>query len=415
MDKPIVLTKINQILMLNESYDRDGRNLQHCNLDTIEDGAIVYDESEIIWVGKTTELPEQYQALMSTSLEGYCLTPQVCDSHTHTVFAGNRANEYGMRLDGRSYEEIAKAGGGILASMQATKSASFEDLYDLGKERVLAAYSYGIGAVEIKSGYGLTEESEEIISEVIHKLRKEFENKVQIKNTYLAAHAVPKSFNSSEEYLDKIVIPLLEKLSAKNILDFVDIFHEVGYFDEKDTRKLFDKSKELALDLKIHADEFNDNGGASIAAEYNAVSADHLLSSGEKGITDLSKSETIATMLPGTGFFLGKPQAQARKFLDSGARLSIASDYNPGSCHWQNLVQIAATIAPHENYKLNQVELWSAITLNAAKAMTLENQGAIKVGLKPKFSFFKCNSISEITYNWGKNLAVTKEDLGILS
>ncbi len=413
MESPIVLKNINQILKLAESYENDGRNLQVCNIDTVEEGALVYNRDKILWVGRTQELPEQYQRLRSVDLSGICVTPEICDSHTHTVFAGNRADEYSMRLDGRSYEEIAKAGGGILASSIAIKESNFDELYNLGKQRIERAYSLGIGSVEIKSGYGLTLESEELISEVIHKLKTDFADKVQIKNTFLAAHAVPKSFKSSKDYMSKVVLPLLKNLAQKEIIDFVDIFHEVGYFNLEDTKNLFDLAKELNIGIKIHADEFNDNGGASIAAEYNAVSADHLLSTGEKGIKDLANSSTVATMLPGTGFYLGKPQARAKDFLNAGAKLSLASDYNPGSCHWQNLIQIAATIAPHENYKLNQTQLWSAITLNAAAAMNLGNQGAIIPGLKPRFSFFRCNKISEITYNWGVNLAITKEELGI--
>lgn len=403
------------MLKLAGSYARDGRNLELCNLDIVPDGAVVFDENKILFVGETKKIPSEFKDLESIDLSGHCITPEVCDSHTHTVFSGNRADEYAMRLNGASYEEIAKAGGGILSSKNATDETTFDELYRLGRLRIEKAYALGIGSIEIKSGYGLTIENEILISEVIHKLKTDLSPKIQIKNTYLGAHAIPKEYNSSQEYMDKVAIPAFEILGKKGIIDFVDIFHEVGYFNCGDAKKLFQKADDLGIHIKMHADEFNDNGGAILGHEHGAISVDHLLSAGEEGIKTLAGSKTISTVLPGTGFFLGKPQAQARKMLDKGCKLAIASDYNPGSCHFQSLIQIASMIAPHENYKLSLAELWTGITLNGAHAMNLKNQGALVEGMKPRFSIFKCNSISEITYSWGENLAVPADSFKTLT
>ena len=214
----------------------------------------------------------------------------------------------------------------------------------------------------------------------------------------MAAHAVPKDYASSNQYLKNVVLPALLELSNDNIIDAVDIFHEIGYFDTHDVIELFEYAHDLGLRLKIHADEFQDNSGASLAAQYNALSADHLLCTGEAGITALANSSTVATLLPGTGYFLGKPQAKARALLDAGAKVAIASDFNPGSCHFDNLLQVASLAAP--NYKMNICELWAAITINASSALGLDAS-------QPRFSVFKTDSISEITYSWGRNFAVT--------
>ena len=190
-------------------------------------------------------------------------------------------------------------------------------------------------------------------------------------------------------------------LADKKIIDAVDIFHEEGYFGSKEVISLFDLAKNLNIPIKIHADEFNDNKGALLAVEYGALSADHLLCTNKDNIKAMAQSNTVATLLPGTGMFLGKNQANGRMFLDEGAKVAIASDYNPGSCHWDNLLSIASLAAPI--YKMNITELWCSITLNASHALGLKNQGAIVEGFTPKFSLFKVDTVDQITYNWGQN------------
>lgn len=398
-----VLTNISQALTLEAAFKKDGRNLLPGDLSTIENASIVYDSDKILWVGETHSLPSEYQSAHKIDCSNYCVTPELVDSHTHLVFGGNRANEYVMRLNGADYQAIANAGGGILYTMTETNKLDEDQLFNLAVKRVEKIYSQGVGTIEIKSGYSLTFDGEYKLSKIISKLQKYFQPRVQIFRTYMAAHAVPKSFQSSKEYIELLVIPLMEKLASENLIDAVDIFHEQGYFTTEDVEILFKRAKGLNLKLKSHADEFNDNKGAILACEYGALSCDHLLATTEDGITRLSHSKTVATLLPGTGLFLGKPQADGKKLLNEGAKVALASDYNPGSCHCDNLLMIASLAAPI--YKMNITQMWSAITLNAAAALGYDNQGAILVGLRPRFSFFNCKSLSEVSYNWGSNLA----------
>lgn len=400
-----VYRNLNQIITLDSAHKKNGRNLLPTDLSPINDASVVFDEDAIIWVGHTNELPEEYNKLESIDLSGHILLPEVVDSHTHLVYGGDRSFEYSMRLNGADYQAIADAGGGILATMEKTITSTDDELFQTAVKRVNAIHSYGIGTIEVKSGYGLTYESELKISRVIDKLKKHFTGKVQILNTYLAAHAIPASFKNSRSYLEKIVLPLLDELKDEGIIDFVDIFHEQGYFSYEDSEILFSKADEYGIKIKIHADEFVDNKGAVLATKHKAVSADHLLCTTEDGINALANSNTVATLLPGTAFFLGKPLADAKSLLDSGCKVALASDYNPGSCHCDNLILIASIAAKSMNFNIAQ--LWSALTLNAAHALDLRDQGAIIPGLKPRFSIFKCETIDKITYSWGKNFAVT--------
>lgn len=397
-------TDLNEIVTLKGAHSKDGRNLVPEDLSIIKNGAIVFDETKIIWVGESSNFPSQYRNI-AQSLPDHVLTPEIVDSHTHIVFGGDRAQEYADRLNGTTYEEIAKRGGGILYTMKKTNEASLEELFNDACERVERLHSYGIGTIEIKSGYGLNYEREFELSLLIDKLKKKYLHKVRIFNTYLAAHDVPKSFEDSLGYMEEVVLPLLDELAPLNIIDAVDIFHEKNYFNSNDVTLLFEKATSLGIPLKIHADELNDNNGAELAASHKALSADHLLKISPNGIKSLAKSNTVATLLPGTAFFLGKPLAPARAILDAGVRVAIASDYNPGSCHCDNVLLVASMSAAQ--LKLNQTELWAGITLNASHALGFKNQGAIVPGMEPRFSLFKTPGLSHITYNWGRNFSVS--------
>lgn len=397
---------LSQIVTMENAFEKDGRGLKPEDLSIKKNYSLVFDDQQILWLGNSLKMPKVFQKAIRKDLSGHVLTPEIVDSHTHLVFGGNRSQEYSMRLNGLDYQQIANNGGGILSTMESTITASEDELFHSGVERINRMRSYGVGSIEIKSGYGLTIESERKISHVIHRLKQYFSDKIKIYNTYLAAHAVPGGFQSSTEYIDKVVIPLLNELSAEKIIDFVDIFHEKGYFSQTDTTKLFKACERLKLKTKIHADEFNDNGGAQLAVAFNAASADHLLCTGEDGISALSQSQTVATLLPGTALFLGKPLVNARNFLDKNCKVALASDYNPGSCHCDNLLLIASICA--RKLEMNLCELWAAITLNAAHAVGASKQGVLKPGFEPRFSLFKCKTVDEITYSWGRNLATTE-------
>lgn len=393
-----------EIATLKSAHAKDGRNLIPSDLDIIKNGSIVYDHDQILWVGPDSEFPQEYADVPSVDASGKTCVPEIVDSHTHVVFGGDRAHEYSMRLNGATYEEIAAAGGGILNSMTGTNALSRTELLKLAQQRIKTIASYGVGTIEVKSGYGLNFDKEYELTHIIHDLKQICRPDIQIVNTFMAAHAVPKDYPSSYQYMKEVVLPLLDRMAEEQIIDCVDIFHEQNYFTEEDVISLFERAQRLNIPVKMHADEFNDNKGAVLAARYNALSADHLLATTEDGIEALKNSNTVATLLPGTGLFLGKKQANARAFLDAGVKVAIASDYNPGSCHCDNVLMIASLAAPM--YKMNMAELWSAITLNAAHALGIRNQGAIVAGLRPRFTVFNTDSIDRVTYNWGKNLAI---------
>jgi imidazolonepropionase len=396
---------LNQLITLKPCHDKDGRNLLAEDLGIISNAAIIYDEEKIVWVGDTNSIPQEYKNIETISKPGHVITPEIVDSHTHLVFGGNRAFEYSMRLNGADYEDIANAGGGILSTMKATLEESIDTLFTKAIERINRIHSYGIGTIEIKSGYALTYEREKEITLLIQKIKEHFDGKVQIHNTFLAAHAIPKEYKNSKDYLSKVVMPLLEELAPMNVIDSVDIFEEVGYFSADDVVQLFNLAQKLNIPTRIHADEFNDNKGAVKAAKFKSLSADHLLCTTEDGVKALAQSNTVATLLPGTAFFLGKPLANAQALFEAGCKVALASDYNPGSSHCDNLVLVASMAA--KNLNMNVSQLWASITLNAAHSLNLKEQGAIIKGLKPRFSLFNCESIDEITYSWGRNFSTS--------
>ena len=399
-----IFRNFSQIMTLQTALRKDGRRLRPDDMDVIKNGTVVFNNDEILWVGEDRNLPEEYLETPAIDMTDKVLTPEIVDCHTHLVFGGDRASEYTMRLNGATYAEIAASGGGILNSMNGTNALSRNDLFKLAQQRIKTIKSYGVGTIEIKSGYGLNFEKEYEISHIIHDLKNVMRPDIQIINTFMAAHAVPKDYPSSYDYMKEVVLPLLDRLAGDEIIDCVDIFHEKNYFSDEDVISLFERAQRLNIPVKMHADEFNDNKGAVLACRFEALSADHLLATTSDGIEALKKSNTVATLLPGTGFFLGKNQTNARALLDAGVKVAIGSDFNPGSCHCDNVLMLAALSAP--TYKMNISELWCAITLNAAHSLGLKNQGAISVGLKPRFSIFNTDSIDRITYNWGKNLAI---------
>lgn len=394
----ICYKNINELITLKEASKKKGRRLEPSDLSIIKKGAIVFDQEKIIWLGKSANIPSNLSQVKAVDLAGHILMPGLVDSHTHLVFAGDRAFEYTMRLNGATYEEIYEAGGGILHSSQKTNKASDEELLSLARERILRIKAKGVTTVEIKSGYGLDYQEEKRLTLLIDQLKKEFQSQITIFNTYMAAHAIPKKFKDSNEYLSKVVIPLLEELAPLGIIDAVDIFHEKNYFTKKNVEDLFNKANELNIPKKIHADELNDNSGAHLACKYHCLSADHLLMTNDTGIKKLANSETVATLLPGTALFLGKELPPARKLLDQGAQVALATDFNPGSCHFNHLLQLARITG--KSLQMNSAELIAAITLNAAQALGFKDRGHLDEGLKPDFSLFHTESLDKLLYSW---------------
>lgn len=399
--KTYLFYNISELVTLDSALKKDGRNLLEADLSIIKDAAIICDQEKILWIGQFTNIPSTFEISKKIDCQNKTIIPEIVDCHTHLVFAGNRAKEYSMRLNGATYEEIAQSGGGIINTMKATNEISLDELKSISIFKINEMIKFGTSVIEIKSGYGLNFDKEKEISLLINDLKKYFSPKIKIKNTFMAAHAIPKTFATSMEYIDQVVIPLLKELAPLKIIDAVDIFHEQNYFSTSDVKKLFTVSESLNIPVKIHADELNDNNGAALACEYQALSCDHLLKINDEGILKLSKSNTVAVILPGTGLFLGKDQAPVQRLLKNGVKLAISSDYNPGSCHFNNVFQLARMMAP--TLKMNRAELLSAVTINAASALN-ENKGSISIGHAPRFLVFSANNLDEILYKWSENL-----------
>ena len=386
---------------------KKGRRVNEADLGVIADGAMVYSikksgknwiPDRIEWVGLTAELPKKFSRIRKTNLTGKkAIIPGMVDCHNHLIFAGDRSDEFAQRSAGATYQEIAKKGGGIQSTVRATRQASASELEKLAIERLKELYSFGVRTVEIKSGYGLSFESELKILKVIPELRKKFPE-MTLTATFLGAHAFPTE-KSQREYFEELVNSILPSVAEKKLADACDIFIDDGYFTVEQGRVLLEKAKKLGLKVKVHADELGDTGSASLAAELGALSADHLLQISDQGIADLAKSSTVAVLLPGTAFYLKASHAPARKLLDQGACVALATDFNPGTCMTLSLPTIMTIAALY--LKMSRAEIFAAVTYNAAQALGLaEEQGTLEKGLKAQFAVMDFPRFEEAYYRF---------------
>ena len=332
--------------------------------------------------------------------QGGMVLPTWTDSHTHLIYAGTREDEFAMRLKGMSYEEIAASGGGIINSALKLRETSEEELYASAAARLEELISMGTGGIEIKSGYGLTTESEIKMLKVARKLADNFP--IPIKTTFLGAHAVPPEFKEDREgYLDLIIEEMLPEIYNQGLADYVDMFCEEGYFTTKDLSRLLQAADDLGIKSKLHLNQFNILDSISIATNHDALSVDHLELLGEGDLKALRQSDTIATLLPGCSLFLGIPFAPARILIDGGATVAIASDYNPGSAPSgnMNLMVSLASI----RMKMTPEEAITAATLNAAAALELSHRlGSVEKGKLANLIITEpLNSPSFLPYNFG--------------
>ena len=336
------------------------------------------------------------------NLHGKIVLPGLIECHTHTAFAGSRASEFKLRLNGASYEEIAEAGGGIANTVNATRKASKEELKQLMKKRVKHFISQGITTLEIKSGYGLSFEDEIKILEAIKELNEEVP--IDLISTFLGAHTIPPEFKGNrEEYISLINKKLLPYIAENDLANYCDAFCEKTAFSASEVNSIFANASEHGLKLRLHTEQFNNIGGLETALKHNALSVDHLEVAAENDIPRLAESETVAVLLPGVSFFLDYDFAPARDLIDSGAIVALATDYNPGSSNISNLHFILSLASL--KMKMSIEETISAVTINAAKAMDLqENIGSLEIGKKADFAVFDIPEYSEISYNIGQNL-----------
>lgn len=337
--------------------------------------------------------------------------PAFVDAHTHICFGGNRANDFAMRNAGKSYLEIAESGGGIWSSVQHTRQASENDLVNGILERVNILLNQGITTIEIKSGYGLNVEEELKMLRAIKKAQDK--TKATLIPTCLSAHLKPRDFEgTSEEYLNYILDEILPKVKEENLANRVDIFIEKSAFQPEESEIFLEKAKQLGFQITVHADQFT-AGSSRIAVEVGAKSADHLEATIDEDIEFLANSNTVAIALPGASLGLGEPFAPARKILDKGGILAIATDWNPGSAPMGNLVTQASILATYQ--KLTTAEVLAAITFRAAYALDLEDRGVLSEGKKADFITYETDNFQNILYHQGslkpKNIYINGEKI----
>ncbi|WP_242929329.1 imidazolonepropionase [Pontibacter vulgaris] len=369
-------------------------------LEVLEDGGIVVSEGLIKLVGKYNILlkvanEEHYK--IEKIEEPMVLLPGLIDAHTHICFAGSRANDYAMRVAGKSYLEIARSGGGILDSVRKTREATVIELVDLLKKRSDRHLAEGITTCEVKSGYGLTVEDELKMLEAIKLVDKH--HPLDLVPTCLAAHMRPPEFTDSKAYLKHILDELLPQVKEQNLASRVDIFIEDTAFTEEESMEYLLAVKEQGFEITVHADQFSTDG-SRVAAEVGAVSADHLEASGEEEIALLKKAGVVATVLPGASLGLGMHYAPARKMLDGGLCVAIATDWNPGSAPMGDLLLQAALIGAAE--KLTIAETLAAITTRAARALNMKDRGYLSKDRVADFIAFPTDNYKEILYFQGK-------------
>ncbi|NNB30457.1 imidazolonepropionase [Pseudomonas fragi] len=383
---------------------------QHCNVATmangmysiIEDAALVTRDGYIEWIGPRQQLPTGEYG-QTHGLEGAWVTPGLIDCHTHTVFGGNRSGEFEQRLQGVSYAEIAAAGGGIASTVRATRAASEAELFDSARQRLLCLLRDGVTSVEIKSGYGLSLESERKILRVIRRLGEELP--VTVRSTCLAAHALPPEFKDrADDYIEHICNEMLPALAAEGLVDAVDAFCEYLAFSPEQVERVFKVAQQLGLPVKLHAEQLSSLHGSSLAARYQALSADHLEFMTEEDAIAMAESGTVAVLLPGAFYFLRETQLPPMEALRKhGVKIAIASDLNPGTSPGLSLrlmLNMACTL-----FRMTPEEALAGVTLHAAMALGMgETHGSLEPGKVADFVAWNIDRPADLAYWLGGDL-----------
>nr|WP_247642825.1 imidazolonepropionase [Roseibium sp. TrichSKD4] len=367
----------------------------------IEDGALVLDGEKIEWVGRTAELPQNYASLAAEDLGGRLVTPSLIDCHTHVVFGGNRAREFEMRLEGASYEEVARAGGGIISTVLATRSASEDELLASALIRVDALISEGVTTLEIKSGYGLDHDTELRMLRVARKIAEA--RPIHVLTTFLGAHAVPPEYKDrADAYLDEVCLPTLEAAHKEGLVDAVDGFCEGIAFSPDQMTRVFDKASDLGLPIKLHAEQLSNLGGAALAASRKALSADHLEYLDETGVKAMADNNTVAVLLPGAFYTLRETQYPPLNLLrQHKVPIALATDCNPGSSPLLSLLltmNMGCTL-----FRMTPEEALAGVTREAARALGLIDVGTIEAGKRADLAIWNVSHPAELSYRIGFN------------
>ena len=367
----------------------------------IPTGAVAMDGGRIAWCGPADAMPDDYAAWPRRDLEGRLVTPALIDCHTHIVYGGDRAREFEMRLEGMSYEDVARAGGGIFSTVEATRKAGPDTLLAGALPRVDALLAEGVSTIEIKSGYGLDIETELTMLRTARRIAAE--RPVRVRTSFLGAHAIPPVYEGrSDAYLDEVCLPALEAAHAQRLVDAVDGFCEGIAFTPAQVERVFERARALGLPVKLHAEQLSDLGGAGLAAKHGALSADHLEYAGEAGVRSLAESGTVAVLLPGAFYTLHATRhPPVELFRRHGVPMAIATDCNPGSSPLASLLlamNMACTL-----FRLTPEEALAGATREAARALGLTDTGLIAPGLRADLAIWDVAHPAELAYRIGFN------------
>ncbi|NUY82316.1 imidazolonepropionase [Flavobacterium sp. MAH-1] len=398
----ILLTNIKQLLQIRDMSITKVSGSEMAELPMIPDAWLLIDGEEIAAFGNMSELPDHENAQI-IDCSGKVVLPAWCDSHTHIVYAGDRTQEFVDRINGLTYEEIANRGGGILNSAKKLNETSEDDLYEQSKKRLEEVMSQGSGAVEIKSGYGLTVEGELKMLRVIKRLKQNYPT--AIKSTFLGAHAFPTEYKTDHSaYIDLTVNEMLPKIAQEELADYIDAFCETGYFSVEETERIMEAGLQYGLQAKIHVNQFTAIDGIAACVKHKALSVDHLEIVTEADIEALKNSQTMPVALPSCSYFISIPYTPARQMLNAGLPLALASDFNPGTTPSGNMNFVVATACI--KMKMTPEEAINAATINGAYAMGLSaSHGSITVGKKANLIITKpITSFYEIPYRFGSDL-----------
>lgn len=403
----LLIKNIGQLVTMQGPSPRRGKEMSEIGL--IADGAVAVAGDVVIAVGKSDDIAGKVdlaQNCMVISAEKKVITPGFIDPHTHPVFAKTREDEFEMRLAGKSYMEIAQAGGGIRSSVRKLREMAEEELYVRARKTVNRLLAYGVTSAEAKSGYGLSTEAEVKSLAVIKRLNEH--EPIDLYPTFLGAHEVPDEYRERhQEYVDLVINEMIPAVAERNLALFCDVFCEDGVFSVAETRAILTAAQNVGMRLKLHADELKSTGGAELAVDLKAVSADHLVYVSDIGIEKLAGSNTAAVLLPGTSFALGlKQSAPARKMIDKGVIVALSTDCNPGSSMTESLPMIISLAAV--NLHMTAAEAISAVTVNAACAIGQgERLGRLDVDMPADMVIWDMADYRELPYHYGVNLVET--------
>lgn len=405
MVERIIIKNANELITCSGFAAKKGMEMNQLGI--IYNGAIIIEEGIIKAVGETKDIINETLEKNSIVIDAANKTvmPGYVDSHTHFVFGGYRAEEYGWRLNGEDYMSIMKRGGGIANSVEATRRASYTELLEVGNKRLNSMLSFGVTTVEGKSGYGLDYNTEMKQLQVMKELNKKHPLDVVV--TFMGAHSVPEEFKDrADDYIAYIIEEVLPDVARDKLAEYCDVFCEEGVFSVKQSKKLFQAAKKLGFKIRVHADEIVDLGGAKFAADMDAVTADHLLMASNEGIESMITSNTIATLLPGTAFCLKKNYARARDMIDQGLAVALASDFNPGSCFSESIPLIIALATLQMN--MTTEEVITALTINGAAALNRSgNIGSLDIGKIADIVIHDCPSYKFLPYHVGVSAVET--------